>query len=366
MYRVARLMYLLAVGLAGCHVHPIHEDVTELSTSELVRKIQCEAADYIKSVHPARNTPAKLKELDRVNDEIKVLSEKANDAQKKIPAGLAHSDVDDMQAAIKLQAKQLELIVDASTPPAKKLAVEAEIAQLVIENEKLKENAKLLADFDKAALDLKSKREERTTRFKDIIGFEANDAVFAFTFTVTEANDLSAGATAVWPITLGAFTLGASLTDKRQRLGERKVNLVQTFGELNDLPCKENLSVDRFRSHRYPITGSIGLAEVFKQYLNVVSPKEKFGKFDDTGGKSFSDRIAFTTDIGGTLKPSISRKDGPRLLNANIDLGASRKDVHELQVYIRPVKSDAKDTVTTIQEIVIHRMPPARIVRMPP
>jgi hypothetical protein len=354
-----------ALALAGCHSHPLHEDVTELTTAELVQKIQCEAADFIKNVHPARGSPARLKQLKEANEEIRNQTKKINDISQKIPPGMDHRDVDEMQANVRLQAQQLLQALRENPSESRLETILLEVRQLSAQFESLRTIANALKERDTEIANLNTMQENRGKRFGDIMGFEANDALFAFVFTITEANDASAGATMVWPIPLGTLTLTGGLTDKRSRLGERKVNLVLTFGELNTLPCDRDYYVDGGRAHRYPITGTIGLDEVFTQYLSVVKADAGFGKFD-AGGKSFSDRITFTTEFGGSLKPSMARKVNTRTLNTNLDLAASRKDVHELTMFIRPVDGGGKATVTTVQEIVIRRMPSPRIVRMPP
>lgn len=368
MYRVASYFSVLfALTLAGCHSHPLHEDVTVLSTAELVQKIQCEAAQFIKNVHPAKNNPSLLRDLKTVNDAILKLTKKVNEKSDGIPAGMTNSDIDEMQANIRLQAQQLLQALREAPSESKLDTIHLEIRQLSAQFANLKAIAKSLKEREEAATKLQAKIKERNDNenFGKIIAFEANDALFAFVFTITEVNDASAGATVVWPIALGTFALNGTLTDKRQRLGERKVNLVLTFEELNALPCDRDNYVEAGRAHRYPITGTIGLDEVLSQYLDVVKTGSGYGKFD-TGGKSFSDRIAFTTEFGGTLKPTLAKKVGPRTVNANLDLGASRKDVHELTLYIRPVDGGGKASVVPVQEIVIRRMPAPRIVRLPP
>jgi len=365
MYRVASLWTLIFLFFAGCHTHPLHEDVTELSTSELVRKIQCEAADFIRDVHPAKNAPLRLEQLEKANAIIRKKTEEVNKLGEDVPPSMDLQELREMQANIKLQAQQLLQALREKPSEHKLQTIFLELQQLNLQQANVTTIEKAINARDAAAAKLREMVKGRTDLFGDIITFEANDALFAFVFTITEANDLSAGASIVWPITLGTFTLNGSLTDKRSRLGERKVSLVLTFGELNTLPCGQDYHANRHRAHRYPITGTIGLSEVFTQYLDVVKSGSRYGKFD-TGGKSFSDRIVFTTEFGGTLKPSIAKKVGPRTVNANLDLAASRKDVHELTMFIRPVDSGSRALVVPVQEVVIRRMPTPRIVRLPP
>jgi hypothetical protein len=157
--------------------------------------------------------------------------------------------------------------------------------------------------------------------------------------------------------------LGYDIGDKKQRFSERTIKIAATFGELYRLECLGEASANHeVLTKKYPIQGSIGLDEVFNSYIDIG----KNGKFD-TGGESYTDTIRFTTSINGSIKPSVTLAKAGRTITAEADLTATRKDVHELKVFLTPPSSSK---ALPAQKVIITQMPAvrvrARVERQPP
>ena len=223
--------------------------------------------------------------------------------------------------------------------------------------------------------DLEAKLEERKKDYNDknkgykaVVDFESNNAVFQFMFQITENNNATSTGTITWPIDIGVITLGYGVGDKRQRMSDRQVRLVASFGELvqlvepdkpDDPSCDDVEIPEEHRfPRRYPITGEIGLAEVIWDYMRVN--KLKSGKFQAGGANnSYRDKITFTTAINGGLTPglNLSKRMG-QLIQADVDLTADRKDVHELIIFLTP---PGAAPAASPQEVIIRQMPAVRV-----
>ncbi len=91
----------------------------------------------------------------------------------------------------------------------------------------------------------------------------------------------------------------------------------------------------------YPITGSIGLAEVVKTYVklrNDMRLEKAPGVIDITGGTTgFSDVLTYTTTIKAGITPTVELKSAVgefRLKNASITGSADRVDLHKITIAI--------------------------------
>jgi len=91
----------------------------------------------------------------------------------------------------------------------------------------------------------------------------------------------------------------------------------------------------------YPITGSIGMRKVVTTFLSIDS--------QGGAGESFVDELTFTTEISGTINPSIMLSPRPqsfRLASASLTLNANRLDSHMVTIsLVKPGSGgdDAKD-----------------------
>ena len=374
---------LVPVGImvSGCNVRPplLAEDGTELRVFDVIHRIQCEAAEAVRKKHPNFSLSAGLKKLlDNIGDKQKTLNDKRKELSAKSDFGTREEELKEAAASYFLMDAQIEQararIEGTKKGEEKRLALEALLKEELRLDAQLQHIAAMTTIF-KEILEKNTELEEMRKGLKDfksIILFEKNTAAFQFEFLITEDNNVSSTASAVWPITLGAFvgtfTLGYDVGDKRQRLAERKVKLISSFGELVRFKCEGISSSDRLRRlpGRYPMTGNIGLEEVILDY--ILYKEDEAGKFK-TGGESYTDKIQFTTTVNGSIKPGIdiARKPGPTV-KASAVLDGSRKDVHQLTIFLAPPGGDDKSDA--VQQVVITQMPAVRvrteILRLPP
>ena len=383
-----RVLTISTVLVGGCHIHPLQDNVTDFSTSHLVGKIQCEAAEYIKSIHPARDQPNRVKGLTDNRKALESAIKRAQAERAKLPVALTRAEIDEQIRNVKLQSLQLdraieelltvtglateaEVIAAKGPNAARMLTLLYEAFELANQGDALKIQVKIFNTISGLQKEITDLLEEQDKLYSDIISFESHDAVFQFIFTITETNNLTGGTTFTWPIALGSLVLGVSAGDKKSRVGDRRVNVAITFTELAAYKCRRSdehdSHDDKLRAISYPITGTIGLAEVIEQYLRLSADGAEFGKFE-SGGKSYQDKITFTTERDISLKPSInlSRRIGQTSVLANVDATAGRKDVHELTLFLKGSETGAKPSSPT--EIIIRRMPivGTGVVRLPP
>lgn len=392
--RCRSIFYPLLILCSGCSVHPLPSSENgQVPINDIVHRVQCEAAAAVKQMHASKGFTSASKEIDRVTSTIKTIKDKIADDKKtleKSDFGTRWEELEDAGRSVLLRSAQIDLALEknktsAQTPEEEKLAQGA----LTIEKQLVRAQARNLVNSIKAwrAIDKWNdeiaEERKKLKPFSDVIRFEGHAAVFQFELEVTEDNNLSSTGSVAWPTLLnglaGSFTVGYDLGDKRQRLAKRTVKLASTFDELlaSFDPIEPNTkeqakltclgvvpaAPDRF-PRRYPITGNIGLAEVFGDYIEML----KNGKFK-SGGESYQDKIQFTTTINGALKPGIdlARKPGPTI-KVSADMNASRKDLHIVTVFLTPPGDGDKEG--TVQNLVITSMPAVRlrgdIIRVPP
>jgi hypothetical protein len=346
--------------------------VTGLRIFEIVRRIQCEASDTVRDLHPARGNPGRMQTLRLVNEDIK---KKRNTLKTKLDLIKATSDYGTSQLELEEAFDVVNLQIDQVLQKIGKLEAEAggpgqetrdnllktlrqEARQLDRQHGRLVAIGRLFTEATNANKELETALENRKP-LEDITDFEGNNAVFQFVFQVTENNDASSNGTITWPITPGVITLGYSVGDKKRRASDRQVKLVSSFAELNRMPCSEvEVPEERHFPLRYPITGDIGLNEVISDYMTVsrmVKGRQKF----QTSGDSYRDKITFTTTINAGLTPGVNlnRRMG-QLIEARADLAVNRTDIHELTMFLTP---PGELPTGGTQELVIRQMPPVRV-----
>jgi hypothetical protein len=161
---------------------------------------------------------------------------------------------------------------------------------------------------------------------------------YLFTFKITENNDAKNGkVNFILPLTDGLFTLDFEGGVEKKRDSDRKIGIVETFEELDGLDCT---NVSHPESNlAYPITGSVGMAEVVDSFLKLA---ESVGS-----NKKFNDTLTYTTEIKAGVNPKLELKPVDnrfRLKTASANFDVSRKDVHELYVTLTfPVEPPADD-----------------------
>jgi hypothetical protein len=181
---------------------------------------------------------------------------------------------------------------------------------------------------------------------------------FGFTFTMTEQNHNSADATFNMPLINGSFGLKAGAGHALDRTNERKLTAGHTFLELYELTDRSVCGQIAAKAGNvlYPITGKIGLDEVFNTfYLLNRPPNDGLRPIPNEAFKNrgigtdvidFSDTLTFVTKVDAKLNPSISLEPGPvrqfRLASASATSMSSRDDTHKLRITVavgKPVDS---------------------------
>jgi hypothetical protein len=158
---------------------------------------------------------------------------------------------------------------------------------------------------------------------------------YDFSFTMTENNNIGAGASLEFPFIskFGGFSTDLAAGRDKKRETERKFIVVETFEELErhgQRKGRENACPKNDRENwMYPIAGRIGLDEVVATFFAL-----------DTGGtdlRSFSDQVSFTTTIGGSIKPRVELNPLAgqlRVTDVSGSLAANRTDAHKVKIVL--------------------------------
>ena len=156
-------------------------------------------------------------------------------------------------------------------------------------------------------------------------GFATAAIAYEFNFHIFETNNAGADATGTIPFLAGgSFSIVGSAALNRTRDNLRNFKLVDTFDDLRKMNCSQEALE---KNWIYPIGGDIGMYEVVSTFMKLQKTENLSGSDVFT----FADTLAFTTDVSGGLKPSltlVSVPDGFRLTGANGNFTAERMDAH--------------------------------------
>jgi hypothetical protein len=158
---------------------------------------------------------------------------------------------------------------------------------------------------------------------------------FDFNFTINEENNNLANANFRLPVANGLFTLGSAAGAKFERRGIRKFQITNSFLELHTLPREACANIAaRSGDLIYPITGKIGLEEVFETFVNVDAG---IGIVANQATK-FTDTLLFTTTFNASANPRIDLNPVSdrrfQVANASATLSAMRSDAHQVTLAI--------------------------------
>lgn len=162
--------------------------------------------------------------------------------------------------------------------------------------------------------------------------FDEVTVTYVFDFTITEGNEASADGKFTVPISHGVFSIGFEAGKELERKSDRQIRIADSFGYLRGRDCSNARFVE---SVKYPISGTTGLDEVFANFMDLAheKPLNRVAAFIGT----YRDIIAFTTTIGGAIKPSITLTPlSGRIFNVNGVIGGERKDLHQLTIQFEP------------------------------
>lgn len=193
----------------------------------------------------------------------------------------------------------------------------------------------LQAEIKKAKEFEKSRKESVTDeqkRWRYLARLIRVAIAYTFDFHITEHNRAggSAGFKMPWPAT-NVLDVGAAGAVDLTRIGSRVFSTEDTwedylvggvFKNCADVPWEQ-----RSRTFLYPLTGTIGVGEVVRTFMDI----EGQGGAKD----NFVDTLTFTTDIGGAVDAAVKIDPVPsqfRLVSATAGVAASRVDIHKLTV----------------------------------
>jgi hypothetical protein len=155
---------------------------------------------------------------------------------------------------------------------------------------------------------------------------------YEFTFDITEDNEADGAFDVIGPITGGVFKLNAKAGTDHSREGISHFQASDTFVKLieGDLHCDAG---PRGPNYFYPITGTIGMSNPLKQFIDL-------NEFGNLSGASATDKVPtysatfnFQTVINGSLNPQITLSPVTRgFTDASLNGGAKRTDIHKLIV----------------------------------
>ena len=173
--------------------------------------------------------------------------------------------------------------------------------------------------------------------------------VLSFSLSGEEMNNInSASATFQQPLHNGTFSLNAnagSLGDTLDRQNIRTFTVVDNFAELTK-PEKQKICATEPAgpNYAYPITGNIGVAEMINTFVTLAIYQDLGAEQGKSGGApslgmntapTLVDTITFTTVLSVGVNPIWMLTPVGKafqLTNASINLGVSRKDIHQVIV----------------------------------
>jgi hypothetical protein len=160
-------------------------------------------------------------------------------------------------------------------------------------------------------------------------------ATFDFSFDINEQNDNRTQADFRLPFLDGVFDLTTRAGAKFERDAWRKFEITNSFAELHTLsrPFCESI-VAKIGNYNYPITGKIGLQEVFQTFVDLDRGTGGQG-LPTSGADRFSDQLTFTTTVNADVNPSLTLAAVPnrfRLIGASANFVARREDAHQVTI----------------------------------
>jgi hypothetical protein len=170
---------------------------------------------------------------------------------------------------------------------------------------------------------------------------------YDFTFNLKTTFGGGVGLDFIRPLAGGALNFGGGVGVSADRENVRNFRLTDTFiGLLRDLDpesCKESEDI---RALAYPLTGSIGLAEIVSTFVGLNEGDRLQAK--EGGVPTISDTVRFVTTLNASISPGLELTPAGRrwqLTNANAgETGVSftRRDEHQVAIVISlPPETDS-------------------------
>jgi hypothetical protein len=271
--RVCAGALAIAFIAAGCAIHPLPEDVTGVPTYVIVRQIRCEARQAI------------------IDNALGWLTNEQNQIEGK---------VDPASRAIGLEFLNGRPIQQFS-PKLFKGQVGA-----------------IIATFYNAGV------------------------AYTFDLDMSETNNLDPQIDLLKPFTHSKFTMGIKGQFDRKRENERIFTVTDSFSGLIGLPndyCMDPVASRNYvvsENYIYPIAGKIGVKRMIQDFIELTLFGSLGGSKAATAGPpTLTDQLSFTTEISGTVTPTITFTpvgSALQLADASLSASADRKDIHKVTI----------------------------------
>lgn len=293
----------------ACAVRPLPEQVTGVTTAEIVSAIRCETRDSIV-------TQATEIWDDFFYDDVSLAEKHA----------LAEEILDILNQA---QNRRLIFNVDLDKEQIIGLIGSA-FAQVGLES---------YVDPNKRDSDSLSRRgiDVIDHIINKIAEFALHGVAFGFDFDITETNNATASATFNMPWTPGNFSLKANAGSKKDRQNKRTFTINQPFMRAALIECENGVQPSFYH---YPIAGKIEINEILNTYF-LLTDDEDSGSIGD-----FVDKITYTTKLEAGADPSVSLNPLPagfHIASANGEIDLVRNDIHSVTITISDPRKEVKD-----------------------
>lgn len=277
-----------AAVLSGCAIHPLPDDVAQISTYYIVRQIRCEARQAV------------------IDSLFRYLTSEDN---------LRENKLDEHSYKIGIQAKaDYDADRDSITrfDPARLTGFARSVVGLLY-------HTGIAYNYD-------------------LLGLEINNIDPAVNF--------------IRPLPKTSLvTLGLTGNFDRQRQNERSFTVTDNFGALiskvHEDYCTKYIAE---QNYIYPIAGRVGIDRVVHDFLLLTLFGNLSGKSKDvttvSGPPTMVDQLQFQTTIGGSATPKITFIPLGRAFqvsDASFPFSASRKDTHQLTVGLYLDTTGAKE-----------------------
>ncbi len=262
----------VALAVAGCAIHPLPEDVSGVPTYPIVRQIRCETRQAI------------------------------------IDTGLGW---------LTSEQNQIEGKVD---PSSRKIGLE------FLHGRPIQEFSPKL---------FKGKIRAIITVFFD------TGVAYTFDLQMSEANNLDPQINLLKIFPRATFTMGINGRFDRTRENERFFTVADSFSGLIRLPddyCADPVAGRNYvvsENYVYPITGRIGVKHMIQDFIELTLFGSLGGPKDNPKGPpTLVDQLSFTTEISGSVNPTITFSPVGSGLNvlsaASLTASVDRKDLHKV------------------------------------
>jgi hypothetical protein len=267
------LVFIISLSAAGCAIHPLPEDVAGAPTYVIVRQIRCETRQAI---------------------------------------------IDNALGWLTSEQNQIEGKVD---PASRQIGLEFR-------------NGRPIQQFSPKL-------------FKDRVAaiiavFFDTGVAYTFDLDMSEMNNLDPQIDLLKTFPHAKFTMGIKGGFDRKRENERIFTVTDSFSGLIRLPndyCIDPVTSRNYvvsENYIYPIAGRIGVKRMIQDFIELTLFGSLGGPKDSIKGPpTLVDQLSFTTEISGSISPTITFSplgSGLSVADASLSASVDRKDLHKVTV----------------------------------